>query len=858
MVKILNNVLVAAICVFKMGFYVLILHAIFYVLNYLSYLCPKYKTTVTMKKLSYAFIALAIIVFAVYFISSKQSNEAPQAPIRLSWQMIQNEVRPGVCESQLTIHNLTADTLQANWTLYYCQMSLAPLTIENEQIHVNQICASYHSVAPTAQYEPIPPHESRTYTLNHRGNVMRKSNAPEGAYIILDQQKPISVELERITSNDAHEFQRNIYYFPYADGEWMYEQNSRFTVSPLHGGTEGGLLHLLPTPKEYTLTGGTCDIAKAKLTTHHSPLTTHAEAYSLTITPDSVIILAVDAAGEFYARQTIEQLRVKYNGVVPCLTLTDYPDFHHRGIMFDIVRNYSPKEEVLRLIDQLALYKMNVLHMHLTDDEGWRLEIPGLPELTEVGSRRGHTTDERECLYPAYNGGWDMNDLNSTANGYLTRQDYIDILRYANERHIRVLPEIDMPGHMRAAIKSMEARYHKYIDTDPAKATEYLLTDFNDTSVYTSAQHYPDNVLCIALPSCYTFIEKVIDEVVAMYAEAEAPLEIFHVGGDEVAKMAWTGSPICQAHMQKMGMENTYDLKDEFIAKVLDILKKHNLQCEGWEEIAMRKGVANPRFADANILSHCWNSVPEWRGDEVPYKLANAGYPVMLGCVTNLYLDMSYLNHEDERALHWGGYTDEYSTFDFQPFDLYRSVRTTMKGEPRDIEAYANGDKTTLLPEAKRNIIGMQAQLFAETIRSTDQVEDYIFPKFFGVAERAWNAYPDFGRINRDGSIKSPESIVQYPVSLNKFNAEITNYDMPWLAARGIHFHLTQPGIHRDGETVYMNAPAAQAEIRYTLDGSDVTADSPLYTEPFQTDAALIRARTFYCGMASNTTNSKQ
>ncbi len=829
---------------------------------------PPNQTITTMKKLSYAFIALALIGCAAYFILSAQESKIPQAPIRLSWQMIQNEVRPGVCESQLTIHNLTADTLQDNWTLYYCQMSLAPLTIENEQIHVHQICASYHSVTPTAQYEPIPPHESRTYTLNHRGNVMRKSNAPEGAYIIFDQQKPISVSLTRITSNDAHEFQRNIYYFPYADGEWMYEQNSRFTANGERRTANGEPLHLLPTPKDYTLTGGTCDIAKATLTSSllgkngelfmcntgwRSP-----EGYSLTITPDSIIILAVDAAGEFYARQTIEQLRAKYNGIVPCLTLTDYPDFHHRGMMLDIVRNYSPKEEVLRLIDQLALYKMNVLHMHLTDDEGWRLEIPGLPELTEVGSRRGHTTDERECLYPSYNGGWDCTDLSSTANGYLTRQDYIDILRYANERHIRVLPEIDMPGHMRAAIKSMEARYHKYIDTDPAKATEYLLTDFNDTSVYTSAQHYPDNVLCIALPSCYTFIEKVIDEVVAMYAEAEAPLEIFHVGGDEVAKKAWTGSPICQAHMQAMGMETTYDLKDEFIAKVLDILRKHNLQCEGWEEIAMRKGVANPRFADANILSHCWNSVPEWRGDEVPYKLANAGYPVMLGCVTNLYLDMSYLNHEDERALHWGGYTDEYSTFDFQPFDLYRSVRKTMKGEPRDIEAYANSDKTALLPEAKRNIIGMQAQLFAETIRSTYQLEDYIFPKLFGVAERAWNAYPDFGRINRDGSLKAEEDIVQYPVSLNQFNAEITNYDIPWLAERGIHFHLTQPGIHRDGETVYMNAPAAQAEIRYTLDGSDVTADSPLYTEPFVTDAPLIRARTFYCGMASNTTNSKK
>ncbi len=821
----------------------------------------------------------------MYFITSAQKNKAPQAPVRLSWQMIQNEVRPSVCESQLTIHNLTADTLQDNWTLYYCQMSLAPLTTENEQIHIHQICASYHSVVPTELYEPIPPHESRTYTLNHKGNVMRKSNAPEGAYMILASLssspqggdrcagQPISVPIEVITSNDAHEFQRNIYYFPYADGEWMYEQNARFEKkAPLPSPPQGGngnveKLHLLPTPKDYTLTGGTCDIAKAAIVSSllgengalFMCLTgwRSLEGYSLTITPDSVIILAADAAGEFYARQTIEQLRVKYNGIVPCLTLTDYPDFHHRGMMLDIVRNYTPKEEILRLIDQLALYKMNVLHLHLTDDEGWRIEIPGLPELTEVGSRRGHTTDERECLYPFYNGGWDYTNPTSTSNGYLTREDFIEILQYAKARHIRVIPEVDMPGHMRAAIKSMEARYHKYIDTNPAKATEYLLTDFNDTSVYTSAQHYPDNVLCIALPSCYTFIEKIIDEIVAMYTEADAPLDIFHVGGDEVAKKAWTGSPICQAHMQKMGMENTYDLKDEFIAKVLDILRKHNLQCEGWEEIAMRKGVANPRFADANILSHCWNSVPEWRGDEVPYKLANAGYPVLLGCVSNLYLDMSYLNHEDERALHWGGYTDEYSTFDFQPFDLYRSVRKTMKGEPRDIEAYANGDKIQLLPKAKRNIIGMQAQIFAETIRSTDQLEDYIFPKLFGVAERAWNAYPDFGRINRDGSIKREEAVMPYLSALNNYNMEITDYDMPWLAERGIHFHLTQPGIHRDGETIYMNAPAAKAEIRYTLDGTDVTEESLLYTQPFSSNAPLIRARAFYCGMASNTTNNK-
>ncbi len=803
-----------------------------------------------LRTLLTVFIAGIVIYWVVYL----QNKDSVQTPIKLSYQLIQNDIDGNICESQLTIHNLTNDTLKSDWTLYYCQMSLSPIALPDEQIHINQICASYHSVAPTVLYEPIPPHGSQTYTVRHKGNVLRKTGAPQGAYIVFNGSKPITVPVELIVSADAAEYKRGINYFPYADGEWMYQQNKRFT-HPINLSTHQ--LHLLPTPKEYTLTGGTCNIKKAIIDSHllgeEGKLFMcregwrSLEGYSLTITPDTIHILAADRAGEFYARQTIHQLEVKYEGQVPCLTLTDYPDFHHRGLMLDIVRNYTPKEEVLRLIDQLALYKMNVLHLHLTDDEAWRLEIPGLPELTEVASRRGHTLDERECLYPAYCGGWDMNDPNSPANGYLTRQDYIDILKYAKERHICVLPEIDMPGHMRAAIKAMEARYHKYIDTNPEMATEYLLTDFNDTSVYKSAQYYTDNVLCIALPSCYAFIQKVIDEIVAMYAEAEAPLEIFHVGGDEVAKNAWTGSPICQAHMQEMGMKNTHDLKDEFIAKVLDIVHSHNLQCEGWEEIAMRKGVANPKFANSNVLSHCWNSVPEWRGDEVPYRLANAGYPVVLGCVTNLYLDMSYLNHEDERALHWGGYTDEYTTFDFQPFDLYRSVRRTMKGEPRDIKAYANSGKVQLLPEAKKNIYGIQAQIFAETIRDNEQLEDYIFPKLFGVAERAWNAYPDFG-----------ENDEKYLEALYAYNDELTNYDLPWLAARGLHFHLTQPGIHREGDTIYMNVPAAKAEIRYTTDGSPVTETSPLYTEPFISDAPLIHARTLYCGMKSNTTHSKK
>ncbi len=805
-----------------------------------------------MKKIIRTLLCIFVLGVLAYLIVYLIKRDEPQTPLKLSYQLIQNDVDGNICESQLTFHNTGKDTLRQDWTLHYCQMSLAPLTLPNEQIHIEQVCASYHTVTPTALFEPLAPGESRTFTVRHKSNVLRKSGLPQGAFIVLADQEPITVPVTLICTEDGSEYKRGIDYFPYADGEWMWEQNARFeTQNAEHRTQNGEPLHLIPTPKAYTLTGSTCDVKKAVIDKHllgengehfmcnegwRAP-----EGYSLTITEDTIHILAPDEAGAFYAEQTLVQLSEKYEGEIPCLTMTDYPDLSHRGLMLDIARNYTPKEEILRLIDDLALYKMNVLHLHLTDDEAWRLEIPGLPELTEVGSRRGYTTDERDCLHPAYNGGWDMNDPTSTANGYLTREDYIEILRYAKAHHIRVIPEIDMPGHMRAAIKSMEARYHKYIDTDPAKATEYLLTDFNDTSVYLSAQYYTDNVICIALPSCYTFIQKVVDEVVAMYEEADAPLHVFHVGGDEVAKNAWTGSPICQAYMAEKGMTSTYDLKDEFIAQVLDILSTKGLQTEGWEEIAMRKGVANPKFANSNVLSHCWNSVPEWRGDEVPYRLANAGYPVLLGCVTNLYLDMSYVNHEEERALHWGGYTDEYTTFDFLPFDLYRSVRRTMKGLPRDVEAYAQSDKVQLDPAAKKNIIGLQAQLFAETIRSVEQLEDYIYPKLFGVAERGWHANPDFS---------------DYLGALNDFNNEITIYDMPWLAARGRHFHLTQPGIHRDGELVYMNHPAADAVIRYTLDGSPVTEHSKEYKGAFEcTEVDIIHAKAFYCGMESNTTH---
>ena len=252
------------------------------------------------------------------------------------------------------------------------------------------------------------------------------------------------------------------------------------------------------------------------------------EYYEIVIKNNRLTLKASDTHGIFNACQTLLALLDNMeltSAPLPNLHITDYPDMGHRGIMLDVARNFTKKADLLKLIDILSFYKMNVLHLHLSDDEAWRVEIPGLEELTEIASRRGHTTDEQTCLYPAYAWGWNETDTTSLANGYYSRSDFMDILKYAKERHIRIIPEIDIPGHSRAAIKAMNARYQKYIDTERPKAEEYLLIDFADTSQYLSAQNFTDNVINVAMPSTYHFLEKVIDEIVQMYQD----LSLIHI-----------------------------------------------------------------------------------------------------------------------------------------------------------------------------------------------------------------------------------------------------------------------------------------------------------------------------------------
>lgn len=530
--------------------------------------------------------------------------------------------------------------------------------------------------------------------------------------------------------------------------------------------------------------------------------------------------------------------------LLEAVSIRDYPDLAYRGQMIDIARNFTAPENLKKLVDIFASYKLNVLHFHFCDDEAWRLEIPGLEELTAVGSRRGHTTDESQCLYPCYDGGYDP-DAKTVGNGYYSREEFIDLLKYAAERHVRIVPEIESPGHARAAIVSMKARYNKYFETDPGKATEYILSEPEDTSRYVSVQYYTDNVMNVALPSTYRFMEKVIQELNAMYQEAGLSLYTVHLGGDEVPRGVWMGSPKCQELMKEKGMTKAHDLSEYFITQMADVMQKNGLKFSGWQEVALgHTEEAHQQLRGQAAGVYCWNTVPG--SDEVVYQTANNGYPVILCNVGNFYMDMAYNGHPDERGLDWGGYVDESVSFSMLPFSIYRSLRVDMAGNPIDLNNAEKG-KTALTEIGKKHIMGVQGQLFAETIRSFDGVEYLLFPKILGLAERGWNAHPAWENLS---DIREEQAFNQ---ALALYYEKISKSEMPYWAKNGINFRLPQPGLLVKDGNLYANVAIDGAEVRYTTDGSEPTAQSTLWKEPVKCGSLVVKAKTFYQGKESLT-----
>jgi hexosaminidase len=570
------------------------------------------------------------------------------------------------------------------------------------------------------------------------------------------------------------------------------------------------------------------------------------EAYLLSIDPrEGIRIRGRSAAGVFYGIQTLRGLLPilpDRGGLsLKALTVKDAPRFGYRGLHLDVARNFQPKASVLLVLELMARYKLNAFHFHLTDDEGWRLEIHGLPELTRVGGRRGHTLSMEHWLPPAYGSG--PHPDRPYGSGFYTREDYKQILRRAARLHIEVIPELEMPGHARAAIKAMEARYRNLLrQGNRAAAAACRLVDPEDTSVYTSAQTYHDNVMNPALPSTFVFIDKVVVEVSRLHREAGAPLKHLHMGGDEVPEGVWERSPQVQALLKARGCSSVNELWPLFYGRVAGILRSHDLQLSGWEEVTLRKissgdavvQTVNASCAGLGWRTYVWNNVPGWGNEDLAYRLANAGYDVVLCPVTNLYFDLAATPEPEERGLRWGGFVDLDKPYDFIPMDYYRSTRQDHLGRPLDPKVFEG--KVRLAPEGRTHILGLQGCLWSETLNEAGSLEHMLVPKLLGLAERAWAPDPAWAT---EADPDKAEAL--HRADWSRFLNRVGKRELPRLALQhpAVQFRIPAPGLAIRGDRVRCNLPFPGMTLRYTLDGSEPSRLSPVVSGELPVERSL-------------------
>ena len=473
-------------------------------------------------------------------------------------------------------------------------------------------------------------------------------------------------------------------------------------------------------------------------------------SYQLAVTKQGITIIGVDDTGVFYGLQSLASLYTVNTISLPLLEIEDEPHYPFRGMLVDVARNFHSKAFILKLLDQMAAYKLNKLHLHLGDDEGWRLEIPSLPELTDVASKRCFDTQEQTCLMPQLGAGV---DTNSAINGFYSVDDYQQILQAATQRHIQVIPSLDMPGHSRAAMKAMTARYHKYqAQENEEQAKQFLLDDFDDKTQYSSVQYYRDNTINVCLESSYAFVVEVMSQVKKIHAKAGQPLTRYHIGADETAG-AWLESPACKAFVANndKGVTQMSELGAYFIERVASILSSLDIETAGWSD-----GMEHTRKENmpAIVQANAWD-VLFFGGHDKVHALANRDWQIVISSPDALYFDFPYEADPKEHGYYWASrHTNTEKVFQFMPDNLPVHAEFW---KDREDNAYVADDTKTPLAQG-RKFFGIQGQLWSENTRTDALVEHKIFPRLLALAERAWHLPPWAVPYNFQGAVYSQQS----------------------------------------------------------------------------------------------------
>ena len=430
------------------------------------------------------------------------------------------------------------------------------------------------------------------------------------------------------------------------------------------------------------------------LTSPSATLGLGAEGYTLEVTPESVTVRGAAPAGLFYGTQTLLQLfppqiftQETVTGqrwTVPCLPITDQPRFAWRGLMLDVSRHFLKPAEVKKLIDAMALHKLNTFHWHLTDDQGWRVEIKKYPRLTEVGAWRkriGFNLDPKASSAYGSDGRY---------GGYYTQAEVRDIVRYAEARHIRIVPEIELPGHSSAAL----AAYPQYSCSGGPYSTE--MTESVSAGVY-----------CAGKEETFQFLCDVLSQVMGLF-----PGEFIHIGGDEVPRQNWHNCPRCQGRMKEEGLANEHQLEDYFIRRIETFVHSHGKRLIGWSEIQ------NDHLLPETV-------VMDWIGGGA--EAARAGNDVVMTPEDFCYLDFYQSLDRSSEPAAAGAYLPLAKVYAFEPLP---------PGLPS---------------EAQARVLGAQGNLWTEYMSSLAQVEYMAFPRLCALAEVLWSPktsrhWPDFVR----------------------------------------------------------------------------------------------------------------
>jgi hexosaminidase len=520
------------------------------------------------------------------------------------------------------------------------------------------------------------------------------------------------------------------------------------------------------------------------------------EGYELKITPDAILIKASNEAGAFYAVQSLRQLfpvefetasSAKLDEIrIPAVEISDYPEFSYRGMHLDVARHFFPKEFIKKYISYLAMLKMNYFHWHLTEDQGWRIEIEQFPRLTS------HAAYRDETLVGHYNDTPQTFD-GKRYGGYYSREDIKEIVAFAAEHHVTIIPEIEMPGHAQAAISAYPE----------LGCTGEQIPVATKWGVF-------ENIYC-PNEKTFAFLKGVLSEVIELF-----PGEYIHIGGDEAPKKQWEQCAHCQQLIADLDLKDEHELQSWFIKEIETFLNDNGKKMIGWDEI-LEGGLA----PNATVMS--------WRGTQGGIEAAKSGHNVIMTPTSHAYFDY-YQSEDPDEPLAIGGFLPLEKVYSFNPIPV------------------------ELSEEESKYVLGAQGNVWTEYMKTGQQVEYMIFPRMLAMSEVVWTGpaeniaddYPHFVNRVENFHRRFEAMDVNYANHLYTVKGEVLKQK------DGIHYKLTTPTSGKSIKYILPNGSLTDYEEPFPIGGLRTQIKALVFKEGRKVSDTFVQDITFHKGMYSS------